>query len=115
MHHAGLGTACDIARQEMGRDQQHIKRLSERLYNGITQQLQVRFGVAGTREVVFRYFTIAAEGTAVLRHHAAAGGACWLCGWAQLGWVGWAALPGAGGWASGCGGVLRQRPAGCDP
>ncbi|KAI7844863.1 hypothetical protein COHA_001516 [Chlorella ohadii] len=36
----GLGTACDIARQEMGRDQQHIKRLSERLYNGITSQLE---------------------------------------------------------------------------
>ncbi|KAL4446380.1 hypothetical protein ABPG77_003187 [Micractinium sp. CCAP 211/92] len=36
----GLGAACDIAAQEMQRDQAHIKRLSERLYNGITSQLQ---------------------------------------------------------------------------
>lgn len=37
---AGLGAACDIASQEMQRDQKHIKRLSDRLYNGITSQLQ---------------------------------------------------------------------------
>lgn len=36
----GLGAACDIASQEMQRDQKHIKRLSDRLYNGITSQLQ---------------------------------------------------------------------------
>ena len=68
MRRAGLGAACDIARQEMGRDQQHIKRLSERLYNGITQQLEVRFGFAGTWEAVFRDFKIAAEGAAVEAH-----------------------------------------------
>ena len=40
-HPGGLGAACDSAQQEMERDQQHIKRLSERLYNGITSQLEV--------------------------------------------------------------------------
>ena len=41
---AGLGAACDIAQQEMERDHRHIKRLSERLYNGITSQLEVGGG-----------------------------------------------------------------------
>ncbi|PSC70570.1 cysteine desulfurase [Micractinium conductrix] len=36
----GLGTACSIAAQEMERDLAHVKRLSDRLYNGITSQLQ---------------------------------------------------------------------------
>ena len=40
----GLGAACEVAQQEMGRDQQHIKRLSDRLYHGITSQLEVRGG-----------------------------------------------------------------------
>ena len=39
---AGLGAACEIAAQEMQRDQEHIKRLSTRLYSGITSQLQAR-------------------------------------------------------------------------
>ncbi|EFN51460.1 hypothetical protein CHLNCDRAFT_56390 [Chlorella variabilis] len=48
----GLGAACDIAAQEMQRDQGHIKRLSERLYNGILSQLQ---GVVLNGDPLSRY------------------------------------------------------------
>ena len=37
---AGLGKACEVAQQEMESDQAHIKRLAERLYGGITSQLE---------------------------------------------------------------------------
>lgn len=36
----GLGKACEVARQEMAADQAHIKRLAERLYRGVTSQLE---------------------------------------------------------------------------
>jgi cysteine desulfurase len=36
----GLGKACEIARAEMGADNERIRALSERLYKGITSQLK---------------------------------------------------------------------------
>jgi cysteine desulfurase len=36
----GLGKACDIAKAEMGKDAEHVKRLSDRLLNGIFGQIQ---------------------------------------------------------------------------
>ena len=35
----GLGAACDIARREMAYDSEHIRRLSNRLIEGVTSQL----------------------------------------------------------------------------
>jgi cysteine desulfurase len=36
----GLGKACEIAKAEMGKDEAHVKRLSERLLNGIFGHIQ---------------------------------------------------------------------------
>ena len=36
----GLGKACEIAKNEMGTDNERIRALSDRLYNGITKQLK---------------------------------------------------------------------------
>uniref|UniRef100_A0AC34R3V3 Cysteine desulfurase n=1 Tax=Panagrolaimus sp. JU765 TaxID=591449 RepID=A0AC34R3V3_9BILA len=36
----GLGKACEIAKNEIEMDSKHVKRLSERLINGITSQLE---------------------------------------------------------------------------
>ncbi|KAK9821076.1 hypothetical protein WJX74_009438 [Apatococcus lobatus] len=36
----GFGKACEVARQEMAVDTAHIKKLADRLYNGLNDQLQ---------------------------------------------------------------------------
>lgn len=35
----GLGAACEVAKQEMEYDKEHITKLARRLYDGITSQL----------------------------------------------------------------------------
>ena len=36
----GFGKACEVARQEMAVDTEHIKKLADRLHHGLTAQLQ---------------------------------------------------------------------------
>jgi cysteine desulfurase len=35
----GFGSACALSEQDMGKDNEHIRRLADRLYNGLTEQL----------------------------------------------------------------------------
>ena len=73
---AGLGTACSIAAQEMERDLAHVKRLSDRLYNGITSQLQVRCRAALPAGCICRGCSLQQALAALLAFLSAASVAC---------------------------------------
>ena len=58
----GMGKACEIAMNEMKRDEEHVKRLTDRLYKGITSKLDgvivngsMEHRYAGNMNISFAY------------------------------------------------------------